>query len=158
MGAVCKITDCGEELTDETRYRKQLVCITHGKAAEKARARYRQLNDRKFYMNKMWCALRQRSTKESMGSNAYGKPYLTFPEFWSWYEDTKEIFEAMFQDYKDSGFDKTLAPSIDRKDSDEGYHAGNMQWLTLADNSSKGNKSESEFRYLKKVNRTNEEV
>jgi hypothetical protein len=76
-----------------------------------------------------------------MGSSAFGKEYLTQEEFWDWYEnETKEIFEVMFQAYKDSGFDRTLAPSVDRIDASEGYQRTNIQWLTLSDNAAKGNR------------------
>lgn len=138
---ICKEETCDVELTEETRYKDRALCTTHGKAMMKAQSAYRQLNDRKFYMNKMWCALRQRSTKESMGSSAYGKEYLPFSEFWDWYvTETKEVFETMFQAFKDSGFDRTLAPSVDRIDAKNGYQRDNIQWLTLSDNAAKGNR------------------
>ena len=141
MGKICKYESCDVELTEETRYKDRALCTTHGKAMMRAQSAYRQLNDRKYYMNKMWCALRQRSTKSDMGSSAYGKEYLSQEEFWDWYEnETKEIFEAMFQAYKDSGFDRTLAPSVDRIDASEGYQRTNIQWLTLSDNAAKGNR------------------
>lgn len=137
----CKEESCGVELTEENRYKDRLLCNPHGKAMMRKQSAHRQLNDRRYYMNKMWCALRQRSTKESMGSSAYGKDYLSQEEFWDWYEnETKDIFEAMFQAYKDSGMDRTLSPSVDRIDASNGYQRGNIQWLTLSDNCSKGDK------------------
>lgn len=136
---VCK--DCAVELTEENRYGGLLLCKDDGKRRERERARDRQLNKRKYYMQKMWCNLRSRATKESLGSNAYGKPYISFEEFYEWYEnESKQVFELMFQTFKDAGCDQRLAPTVDRIDSSRGYERDNIQWLTLSENASKGDR------------------
>ena len=47
-------------------------------------------------------------------------------------------FEHLYNNWVDSDFKRILSPSIDRIDTDKGYVLGNIQWITLSENSQKG--------------------
>lgn len=66
-----------------------------------------------------------------------GKELLPRDEFYSWAKSRR--FKLMFEAYKDSGFDRKLAPSVDRIDSSKGYSIDNMEWVTHSENSRRGN-------------------
>lgn len=66
-----------------------------------------------------------------------GLPICDRDSFYDWavaHPQYKKLYEAWVA----SGYDRGLAPSIDRIDSDKGYIEGNMQWLTHSENSRKG--------------------
>jgi|TARA_R110000744_G_scaffold350591_1_gene456290 hypothetical protein len=53
-------------------------------------------------------------------------------------------FEHLYNNWVDSDFKRRLSPSIDRIDTDKGYVLGNIQWITLSENSQKGSISRHE--------------
>jgi hypothetical protein len=63
-----------------------------------------------------------------------GKSLLPREEFYAWALRSRK-FRALFAAYKASGFDRNLAPSVDRPDSSKGYEHGNMRWMTHWENS-----------------------
>lgn len=65
-----------------------------------------------------------------------GLDILTKQEFLSWSLTTN--FEDLLSEYKGSGYDMKLAPSIDRKNSDLGYTLENIRWVTHSENSRLG--------------------
>jgi hypothetical protein len=69
-----------------------------------------------------------------------GKSILSKEEFREW-ALTHEVFLKLFEEYKESGFDRKLAPSVDRVDSDKGYEIPNMEWVTHSENSRRGSVS-----------------
>lgn len=69
-----------------------------------------------------------------------GMDYLTKDEYDKWCNQTMDSFMSIYNKWKDSGFNTSLQPSIDRIDSKLGYIPSNMQWMTKSENSSKGNK------------------
>lgn len=69
-----------------------------------------------------------------------GKFLLTRDEFYEWAFNCDEFFH-FFMAYTDSGFDRKLAPSVDRIDSSKGYSIDNMEWVTHSENSRRGNRS-----------------
>lgn len=57
--------------------------------------------------------------------------------FYKWaISNTK--FLSLFDEYKKSGFERKLAPSVDRVDSKIGYELTNMEWVTHSENSRRG--------------------
>lgn len=69
-----------------------------------------------------------------------GKELLSKEEFKQWANSAEYL--AMHKVWEDSGFDRKLAPTVDRKDSTRGYTIDNMRWLTHSENSSLGSKSQ----------------
>lgn len=57
-------------------------------------------------------------------------------EFMTWALHDPE-FKRLWREYQLSGWDLRLAPSIDRIDTQRGYVAGNIQFITHADNARK---------------------
>lgn len=69
-----------------------------------------------------------------------GKELLSKEQFKEW--ANSEEYLDMYQNWKDSDFDRKLSPTVDRIDSSLGYTTENMRWLTHSENSSLGSKSQ----------------
>ena len=65
------------------------------------------------------------------------KSLLSREAFYSW-ANNSDIFHSMFQVWENSGYDRKLCPTVDRKDSSKGYEEENMRWLTHSENSALG--------------------
>lgn len=66
-----------------------------------------------------------------------GKELLSREEFYQFALSSPEFYE-LFGNYKQSGFERKLAPSADRMDSSKGYEINNMEWVTMSENSRRG--------------------
>ena len=73
-----------------------------------------------------------------------GKYILPKLEFYKWVL-SNDTFKDLFEKYKESGYNRKLAPTIDRIDSSIGYQIDNMQVLTHSENSRKGAMSKRRF-------------
>jgi hypothetical protein len=63
-----------------------------------------------------------------------GLELLSRDDFYKWaFKD--DVFLKMFEEYNISGYDRRLAPSVDRINPDLGYTIENMRWLTHSENS-----------------------
>ena len=69
-----------------------------------------------------------------------GKELLNREDFYNW-SIGNPVFLEMFETYKNSEFDRKLAPTVDRVDSSKGYSLDNMRWLTHSENSRLGSLS-----------------
>jgi hypothetical protein len=69
-----------------------------------------------------------------------GKELLSKEDFYIWAKSSK-IFDVLFKNWEDSGYNRKLTPSVDRKDSSIGYVQNNMEWVTHSENSRRGAKS-----------------
>lgn len=65
---------------------------------------------------------------------------FTRHEFYDW-ALSNDDFYRLFDEYKKSGYDRKLAPSIDRIDSSRGYHFNNIEWVTHSENSRRGSEN-----------------
>ena len=63
-----------------------------------------------------------------------GKELLSKENFYSWALNNP-VFETMFKEYENSGFNRKLAPTVDRIDSSKGYSFDNIRWVTHSENS-----------------------
>lgn len=93
------------------------------------------------YLNRVYGNIKTRCTKTQYKKNAkyHGLPVLSWEEFVEW--GLTPEFEEMYQRYLKSGKDRKLAPSVDRIDPTKGYVLGNIQWLTLSENSKRVGKT-----------------
>ena len=66
-----------------------------------------------------------------------GKEVLPKDEFYAWALANKS-FHILYEAWEQSGFDRKLAPSVDRIDSQKGYTLDNMRWITHSENSRQG--------------------
>lgn len=66
-----------------------------------------------------------------------GKAILDKQVFYEWALNNGE-FHRLFKEYEDSGYDRRLAPSVDRLKSEFGYELSNMEFVTHSVNSSRG--------------------
>jgi hypothetical protein len=81
-----------------------------------------------------------------------GKELLAKELFYEWSKNSGK-FHELFEQYKESGFKRTLAPSVDRIDSTKGYELSNMEWVTMLENSIRGNVSRNKQRIAKNGNK-----
>lgn len=61
-------------------------------------------------------------------------------EFYAWAENQRS-FHQLFSEWRASGFDRRLTPTVDRRDSGKGYEFENLEWVTHSENSRRGSKS-----------------
>lgn len=69
-----------------------------------------------------------------------GKELLNKDEFYEWAK-SNDTFLKLFDDYKKNDFNRKLAPSVDRIDSNKGYEISNMEFVTHSENSRRGSLS-----------------
>lgn len=79
-------------------------------------------------------------------SKAYkGLPICNKEEFYKWSLEPETGFLKLLDEYEDSGYERCLSPSVDRKDSKLGYTLDNIRWMTLSKNSSLSSKTEDDL-------------
>lgn len=66
-----------------------------------------------------------------------GKYLLPKDEFYLWAIASPD-FHRLYAEWVESGYERKLAPSVDRKDSSVGYRPWNMEWVTHSENSRRG--------------------
>jgi len=66
-----------------------------------------------------------------------GKKLLPRDEFYEWAMSDPE-YDRLYREWVESGYDRKLAPSVDRLDPSAGYIIENMQWVTHSENSRRG--------------------
>lgn len=66
-----------------------------------------------------------------------GTDMLPKEDFLNWCKENMTTFNKIYERWVLSGFDRSLAPSIDRINNGLGYTPSNMQWLTVSENSKK---------------------
>lgn len=97
---------------------------------------------RKQFLNNLYSHMRERVTnprKSVEGRKYLGLPILGRDKFLD-FGLNDEAFNTLFKRYKRSKGKRALAPSIDRKRTTGGYTLGNIQFLTLSENSNKDRK------------------
>lgn len=68
-----------------------------------------------------------------------GKDLLDKDDFYRWALSNAD-FHRLFCEWELSGYDRKLAPSVDRIDSSKGYTLDNMEFVTHSENSRRGGK------------------
>lgn len=80
-----------------------------------------------------------------------GKELLNKKDFYAWAKASAQ-FKIMFEIYKNNGYSRRLAPTVNRIDSSRGYSLDNMEWLTHSDNSRLGAVSQWDKSRAKTIN------
>lgn len=80
-----------------------------------------------------------------------GKELLPREDFYAFAKNSVE-FAELFKEYEDSGYDRKLAPTVDRVDSSIGYVLSNMEWVTHSENSRRGSLSQARQNRNKPIN------
>lgn len=70
--------------------------------------------------------------------NYIGKKILSKEAFYAWAKP-HPTYAKLFNTYTTNGYPRRLAPSVDRVNPDKGYTLDNMEWVTHAENSRRGN-------------------
>lgn len=91
------------------------------------------------FLNRVYGRMKGRVSGQPSNKNHLykDKPLMSKEDFLQWASESPE-FHSLFEKYKQEGFKRTLAPSVDRVDSDGGYTMGNVRWLTSSENSRLG--------------------
>lgn len=84
------------------------------------------------FLNKLYYAMASRNREKGFGELPFSVQEFT-TKFIKHYS-----FVKLFENYKNSGFDRGLAPSIDRINPNLGYFYENMQFVTSKENAEKG--------------------
>lgn len=101
----------------------------------------RQRTNKKRILNHRYNQIKQRIEGRAVRNyKVNGKPMLTYDEWGNWTTAHMDKFDEIYQKWHDSGFKRAFAPSIDRINPDGSYTVDNIQWLSVSENSSKGNK------------------
>lgn len=66
----------------------------------------------------------------------FGLPLLPREDFYLWAKCSKS-FWLLWRDWKQSGHDRRLTPTVNRKDSSRGYELDNVEWITHSANSAR---------------------
>ena len=126
-GSVCK--DC--KLKQQREYRKKSKNL-HTKSYEKTRKGFLMRVYRNMKSRIQGIQKKKRHLYE-------GKFLLSKKKFYLWAE-YHPTFLFFFEQYKKSNFQRKLAPSVDRINSNKGYLLSNMEWVTHSENSRRGSR------------------
>jgi hypothetical protein len=84
--------------------------------------------------SKMYDRVSGRDKYKTRGSKYYlGLPILPRDVFYNWAKNHPD-FLALYKRWVTSEFDRRLAPSVNRMNSDKGYVLGNIEWVTNSQN------------------------
>lgn len=73
-----------------------------------------------------------------------GKELFDKGAFYEWALNHPKFIE-LFEEYREQGYPRKLAPSIDRIDSNIGYTFNNVEWVTMLENSIRGTKKRYKY-------------
>jgi len=71
-----------------------------------------------------------------------GKELMGRDQFYEWAISSVEFY-TLFMEWEKSNYTRRLAPSVDRVDPTKGYSLDNMEWVTMSENSRRGNLSKT---------------
>jgi urease alpha subunit len=88
---------------------------------------------------RMYSSIKRRSEEKSV-------PYLSKEEFENFINKNSIILENLYKNWKENKFLQKLSPSIDRINPKQEYTPSNIQFLTNAENTIKGNKERTRLK------------
>lgn len=79
------------------------------------------------------------------GPPVCSKSLLPKDEFYEW-ALAQQDFHTIYDAWVRYGYPRCLAPSVDRIDPDRGYEIGNMEWVTMSENSRRSAQTRVRFK------------
>ena len=98
----------------------------------------RKVRTREGRVHETYIRMVKRVSGKTPRKNYTGMPICSY-EFFKNFSLKDPNFNQIFVKWEESGYLKTLAPSIDRIDKAKGYVDGNMQWLPVGEHTAKDN-------------------
>lgn len=90
---------------------------------------------KKGFLVRLYDNMSQRIKGNQKKSNLYiGKEIVSKQDFYNWANNNND-FDILFEQWKESNYDRKFTPSIDRINSNKGYTFDNMEWVTHSENS-----------------------
>lgn len=93
------------------------------------------LKTKKGFIQRLYTKMKSRVTGSHQSHIQYyeGLDILPKEQFYEWMNNHKN-FDELFSNWESAGYDKYLAPSVDRIDSTKGYTLGNIRLVSFIDN------------------------
>jgi len=135
-------------MTKEERNARQRIY----RAKNKNRASIKYESTVKGFLMRMYRNMKSRiDGVQKHNAHLYeGKCLMPKNVFYEW-ASAHPDFQELWKKYVESGYDRNLAPSPDRINTDDGYHTGNLRFITALDNALQGL---SEWRQKRKTRRS----
>jgi len=139
MSQYRKCTRCGKSKSEDC-FGKAKTCLECSKKHKEACKKYEKTP--KGFLMRLYRNMKSRVEGiQKIKFHLYkGKSILNKDEFYIWATGSSK-FKLLFKDYEDSNYDRKLAPSVDRINSDKGYNLNNMEFVTMSENSRRGSLS-----------------
>ena len=113
--------------------------VVHYSKEQRKKQYNKEIRNPKSYLSSIYRHMKNRvDGKNYIKTTAEGQKILDKKTFIEWSIDNSR-FNKLFYYYINNGRHRKYAPSIDRINVKIGYILSNMQWLTVSDNSIKGN-------------------
>lgn len=121
-------------MTPEALLKQRERRRAEGNAATK---KYERTKNGKLMRNYRNMESRVKGIQKKKSHLYYGKELLPREDFYAWAKNSED-YNSLYNDWVKSGYDRKLAPTVDRIDSSRGYVVDNMRWLTHSENSRLG--------------------
>jgi len=133
-GKTCRI--CNKDLPLESFTLTRNECKPCASELTKNRYRTKEGMIKRAYQHMK----RRVEGRHTTAISSVGKELLDFDVFYKWSINNFD-YHFIWTAWTDSGRMRRLTPSVDRIDKDKGYTLDNMEWVTVAENTRRENRS-----------------